>query len=347
MAHPPILCVDDEASNLALIRQILREDYALTFAKNGAEALRAVVKHRPALILLDVDLPDLDGYTIARTLKQDPRTAAIPIIFVTGKDKDADESIGFEAGGVDYITKPYSPSILRARVRTHLSLVSAASLASSHRDAIRMLGMAGHYSDSDTGTHIWRMAAYARALAVAAGWSSEDASLLEQAAPMHDTGKIGIPDAVLKKPGPLDEDEWRVMKRHPQIGYDILSRSGAPLFRLAAEVALYHHEHWDGSGYPSGLAGENIPESARIVAVADVFDALTTQRPYKEAWPLAKVMELFQQQAGSQFEPRLVALFTAILPQILQIQDYWSERDSNEEVQPPPAMQAAARHSDS
>ncbi|MDR6673676.1 HD domain-containing phosphohydrolase [Xanthomonas sp. 1678] len=347
MAHPPILCVDDEASNLALIRQILREDYALTFAKNGAEALRAVVKHRPALILLDVDLPDLDGYTIARTLKQDPRTAAIPIIFVTGKDKDADESIGFEAGGVDYITKPYSPSILRARVRTHLSLVSAASLASSHRDAIRMLGMAGHYSDSDTGTHIWRMAAYARALAVAAGWSSEDASLLEQAAPMHDTGKIGIPDAVLKKPGPLDAEEWRVMKRHPQIGYDILSRSGAPLFRLAAEVALYHHEHWDGSGYPAGLAGERIPESARIVAVADVFDALTTQRPYKEAWPLAKVMELFQQQAGSQFEPRLVALFTAILPQILQIQDYWSERDSGEDVQPRPATQAAARHSDS
>ncbi|UYB53818.1 response regulator [Xanthomonas sp. AM6] len=347
MAHPPILCVDDEASNLALIRQILREDYALAFAKNGAEALRAVVKHRPALILLDVDLPDLDGYTIARTLKQDPRTAAIPIIFVTGKDKDADESIGFEAGGVDYITKPYSPSILRARVRTHLSLVSAASLASSHRDAIRMLGMAGHYSDSDTGTHIWRMAAYARALAVAAGWSSEDANLLEQAAPMHDTGKIGIPDAVLKKPGPLDEDEWRVMKRHPQIGHDILSRSNAPLFRLAAEVALYHHEHWDGSGYPAGLAGEDIPESARIVALADVFDALTTRRPYKEAWPLAQVMELFQQQAGTHFEPRLVALFTAILPQILQIQDYWSEREPGDGMQPRAATQTVARHSDS
>ncbi|MFC3656941.1 response regulator [Xanthomonas hyacinthi] len=346
MVQPPILCVDDEASNLALIRQILRKDYALTFAKNGAEALRAVVKHRPALILLDVDLPDLDGYTIARTLKQDPRTAAIPIIFVTGKDKDADESIGFEAGGVDYITKPYSPSILRARVRTHLSLVSAASLASSHRDAIQMLGMAGHYSDSDTGTHIWRMAAYARALAVAAGWSGEDAKLLEQAAPMHDTGKIGIPDAILKKPGPLDVDEWQVMQRHPQIGYDILSRSSAPLFRLAAEIALYHHEHWDGNGYPAGLAGERIPESARIVALADVFDALTTQRPYKEPWPLAQVMELFQQQAGAQFEPRLATLFAAILPQILQIQDYWSEREPGEDLPYRAGTHVPARHRD-
>ncbi|CTP84019.1 two-component system response regulator protein [Xanthomonas translucens pv. phlei] len=247
---------------------------------------------------------------------------------------------------MDYITKPYSPSILRARVRTHLSLVSAASLASSHRDAIQMLGMAGHYSDSDTGTHIWRMAAYARALAIAAGWSGEDAKLLEQAAPMHDTGKIGIPDAILKKPGPLDADEWTVMKRHPQIGHDILSRSSAPLFRLAAEVALHHHEHWDGSGYPAGLAGERIPESARIVAVADVFDALTTQRPYKDAWPLAKVMELFQQQAGAQFEPRLVGLFTEILPQILQIQHYWSERAPGEDVPQRASTDAAARHSD-
>ena len=122
-----------------------------------------------------------------------------------------------------------------------------------------------------------------RALAIAAGWSGEDANLLEQAAPMHDTGKIGIPDAILKKPGLLDADEWQVMKRHPQIGYDILSRSSAPLFRLAAEIALYHHAHWDGNGYPAGLAGERIPESARIVALADVFDALTTQRPYKDA----------------------------------------------------------------
>ncbi|WP_155617018.1 HD-GYP domain-containing protein, partial [Xanthomonas translucens] len=180
--------------------------------------------------------------------------------------------------------------------------------------------------------HIWRMAAYARALAIAAGWSGEDAKLLEQAAPMHDTGKIGIPDAILQKPGPLDADEWTVMKRHPQIGHDILSRSSAPLFRLAAEVALHHHEHWDGNGYPAGLAGERIPESARILAVADVFDALTTQRPYKDAWPLAKVMELFQQQAGAQFESRLVGLFTEILPQILQIQHYWSEREPGEDV---------------
>ncbi|MBN6148940.1 HD domain-containing protein [Xanthomonas sp. AmX2] len=347
MPHQLILCVDDEPSNLALIRQILREDYALAFATNGHEALRGALKHRPALILLDVDLPDLDGYSVARALKADPRTGSVPIIFVTGKDKATDESIGFDAGGVDYITKPYSPSILRARVRTHLSLVSAASLASSYRDAIHMLGMAGHYSDTDTGGHIWRMASYARALAEAAGWPREDAELLEQAAPMHDTGKIGIPDAVLKKPGPLDADEWQVMRRHPQIGYDILSHSDAPLFKLAAEIALYHHEHWDGNGYPAGLAGEDIPESARIVAVADVFDALTTQRPYKDAWPLAKVMELFQQRAGTQFEPRLVRLFTGILPQILQIQDYWRGPEPGGEVQPRATTRTVAQHSDS
>ncbi|MDQ7759692.1 MULTISPECIES: response regulator [Xanthomonas] len=344
MTQPCILCVDDEPSNLALIRQLLREDYALVFAKNGAEALRGVAKHRPALILLDVDLPDIDGYTLARTLKEDARSAAIPIIFVTGKDKDTDESIGFDAGGVDYITKPYSPSILRARVRTHLSLVSATSLADSHRDAIQMLGMAGHYSDSDTGTHIWRMAAYARALALAAGWSCEDADLLEQAAPMHDTGKIGIPDAVLKKPGPLDADEWQVMKRHPRIGYDILSRSSAPLFRLAAEVSLYHHEHWDGGGYPAGVSGTQIPESARIVALADVFDALTSPRPYKDAWPLEQAMALFRDKAGSQFEPRLVELFEAILPQILQIQAYWNERETEDDPPPRGKAQAALGH---
>ncbi|WP_045727864.1 HD domain-containing phosphohydrolase [Xanthomonas sp. GPE 39] len=336
MFKPTLLCVDDEASNLALIRQILREDYTLVFAKNGAEALRGVAKHHPALILLDVELPDMDGYSIARTLKQEPRSASIPIIFVSAKDNETDESIGFEAGGVDYITKPFSPSILRARVRTHLSLVSDASLANSHRDAIKMLGMAGHYSDADTGNHIWRMAGYARALALAAGWSREDAELLEQAAPMHDTGKIGIPDAVLKKPGPLDPAEWEVMKQHPQIGYDILSRSKAPLFRLAAEVALCHHEHWNGSGYPAGLSGERIPESARIVALADVFDALTSHRAYKQPWSLDKVMALFQERSGNQFEPRLVELFGTILPQILQIQAYWNEHKPDTPSAPHP-----------
>lgn len=326
MPNRPILCVDDEPNNLALIRQVLQDEYRLVFARNGVEALQAAAKHLPSLILLDVDMPDIDGYTVATTLKADPKTEHTPIIFVTSLDKEVDEREGFASGGVDYIAKPVSPYILRARVRTHLSLVRASALNRSYRDAIQMLGMAGHYNDTDTGTHIWRMAAYARALAVAVGWDQERAALLEQAAPMHDTGKIGIPDAILKKPAKLDEDEWKIMKTHPRIGYEILSKSEAPLFKLAAEVSLYHHERWDGGGYPNGLAREDIPESARIVAVADVFDALTTRRPYKEPWPLDRAMEALEAAAGSHLDARLVSAFRSILPNILAIKEYWDEQ---------------------
>lgn len=328
MPHRPILCVDDEPNNLALIRQILQDEYRLVFARNGTEALQAAAKHDPALILLDVEMPDIDGYTVAAALKAEPRTEPTPIIFVTSLDKEVDERAGFSSGGVDYIAKPVSPYILRARVRTHLSLVRASALNRSYRDAIQMLGVAGHYNDSDTGTHIWRMAAYARALAEAVGWDRERAELLEQAAPMHDTGKIGIPDAILKKPGKLDEEEWKVMKTHPRIGYEILSQSEAPLFKLAAEVSLYHHERWDGSGYPTGLAGETIPESARIVAVADVFDALTTKRPYKEPWPVERALETLDASAGTHLDARMVSAFQGILPRILTLKQHWDQQES-------------------
>ena len=231
------------------------------FARNGAEALVAAAKHRPALILLDVEMPDMDGYDVCRRLKRDRLTEAIPVIFVTSRSDEPDEAAGFDAGGVDYITKPVSAPIVRARVRTHLSLVRAEALESSYRAAIYMLGEAAHYKDTDTGLHIWRMAAYSRALAEALGWDAERCSLIELAAAMHDTGKIGIPDAILTKPGKLNAEEWEIMKTHSRIGHDILAKGDAPLFRLAAEIALSHHERWDGSGYPMGLAGEAIPES--------------------------------------------------------------------------------------
>lgn len=191
-----------------------------------------------------------------------------------------------------------------------------------------MLGVAGHYNDSDTGAHIWRMAAYARVLAEAVGWDTDRARLLEQAAPMHDTGKIGIPDEILKKPGKLNPREWTTMKRHTEIGFEILSRSRAPLFQLAAEVALNHHERWDGSGYPRGLSGSEIPESARIVAVADVFDALATRRPYKDPWPLDVVISKITEDSGSHFEPRLVDAFLASMPRILQVKTHWDQRET-------------------
>lgn len=322
--NSPILIVDDEPANLALLRQILAPDHALVFARSGAEALAAAAKHHPALILLDIEMPDMDGYMTCRQLKANPQTESIPVIFVTSLADSGDETAGFEAGAVDYIVKPVSPPVVRARVRTHLSLVSTKQLAQSYNDAIYMLGEASEFKDTDTGTHIWRMAAYGSALATAAGWDAQACQQLEMAAPMHDIGKLGIPDAILHKPGKLDAAEWAVMQTHSEVGYQILSKSSAPLLQMAATIARHHHERWDGSGYPCALAGDEIPEMARIVAIADVFDALTTKRPYKDAWPLERVIDTLQADAGSHFEPRLVALFIGILPKILAIRDEWS-----------------------
>lgn len=327
MRNSPILIVDDEPRNLAALEQILSDDYPLVFARNGAEAITAALKHAPILILLDIEMPDMNGYTVCRQLKADPRTENIPVIFVSGLAEVGDEATGFEVGAVDYIIKPVSPVIVSARVRTQLSLVRVTELEASYRAAIDMLGEAGHYNDTDTGVHIWRMAAYSRLLARAVGWDDKQAALLEMAAPMHDTGKIGIPHSILKKPGKLDAQEWVVMKTHSKIGHDILSRSRAQIFQMAADIALRHHERWDGSGYPDGLAGEAIPESARIVALADVFDALTMKRPYKEAWPIEQVIATMTESSGSHFEPRLVEVFISILPQILDVQATWASRE--------------------
>ncbi len=319
----PILIVDDEPQNLAALEQILSDTYLLVFARNGAEALTAVHKHAPSLILLDIEMPGMDGYAVCRQLKANVGTEDIPVIFVSGLSTVGDEATGFDVGAVDYIVKPVSPPIVRARVRTHLSLVRASHLEQSHNDAIHMLGEAGHFNDNDTGVHIWRMAAYAGALAQASGLPIEVCKQIELAAPMHDTGKIGISNAILKKPGKLDAAEWVEMKTHPRIGHDILAKSHAPLFVMAAEIALRHHERWDGSGYPDGLAGTAIPESARIVTMADVFDALAMKRPYKEPWPIDRVMATLHESSGSHFEPRLVQIFEAILPRILEIKATW------------------------
>ena len=332
MNHAPILIVDDEPQNLTIMRRILSSEYALVFARNGLDALAAVRKHQPALILLDIQMPDLDGYSVCRLLKADPKTENIPIIFVTGLSEAGNEAAGFAAGAEDYITKPISPAVLQARVKIHLSLVRASRLEQSYRSAIFMLGTAGHYNDTDTGVHIWRMAAYARELAAAAGWSPEDCRYLELAAPMHDTGKMGIPSSILRKPGPLNAEEWAMMKTHPRIGYDILSKGDGPVFKMAAEIALHHHEKWDGSGYPQGLAGEAIPESARIVTLADVFDALTMKRPYKEAWSIERAMANLEHSKNTHFEARLVELFTQILPKIIDIKDHWDAQEHHQKI---------------
>jgi len=325
MKATTILIVDDEPSNLAIMRDALQSQYHLVFARNGAETQAAVLKHRPAMVLLDIGLPDTDGVALCRRIKELDATHDMQVIFVTGYRDQGREAAGFEAGCSDYLIKPVSPPLVRARVAAHLSRVQATALEESYRDAILMLGHAGHYNDTDTGAHIWRMAAYARELALAYGWEEDDARQLELAAPMHDTGKLGVPQMILRKEGPLSASEWEVMRTHPAIGHAILSKSQAPVFQLAAEVSLRHHEKWDGSGYPDGLAGTEIPESARIVALADVFDALSMRRSYKEPWTVERISAHIDANSGTQFEPKLVAVFHEILPRLLEIRAQWEE----------------------
>ena len=319
----PILVVDDEPVNLALMQSILSPDYALVFAANGNDALAAARKHKPAMVLLDVQLPDISGYEVCRQLLADPATNDAVVIFVTSMSAPAEEEYGFTLGAVDYIVKPISPSIVRARVKTHLSMVRLDRLEQSYREAISMLGEVAHFNDENTGVHIWRMASYSAALARAAGQTEAYCQQMELAASMHDTGKVGIPHKILKKPGRLDADEWAIMQTHSQLGYDILARGSSGMFEMAATIALSHHEQWDGSGYPQGLAGEQIPLEARIVAIADVFDALTMKRPYKEPWPMEQAIDYIRQSSGQHFDPTLVEAFLGIIPTIAALRTYW------------------------
>lgn len=325
--RPQLLVVDDEPANLQVLRHILQEDYRLLFAKDGAKALELAAREKPELILLDVMMPGMTGYQVCAQLKATPATSAIPVIFVTALADVEDEAQGFAVGAVDYITKPVSPAIVKARVRTHLSLVRVEELRETRLQIVQRLGLAAEYKDNETGLHVIRMSHYSRVLALAAGFSEAQAEELLNAAPMHDVGKIGIPDAVLRKPGKLDGEEWEVMKQHAQIGADIIGEHPSGLLCMAREIALNHHEKWDGSGYPRGISGAEIPVEARIIAIADVFDALTSERPYKKAWPVEEAMQLLREQSGRHFDPELVELFLGQLPAILEIKERWAERD--------------------
>jgi putative two-component system response regulator len=322
---PLILAVDDEASNLQLLRQILQDEYRLLFAKDGARALELARQEAPELVLLDVMMPGMTGYEVCQQLKADPATADIPVIFVTALSDACDEVVGFEAGAVDYITKPVSPPIVRARVRTHLSLVRIDELKRTRLEIVQRLGLAAEYKDNETGLHVIRMSHYARILGLATGMSEAEADDLLHAAPMHDVGKIGIPDRILRKPGPLDADEWKIMQSHATIGGDIIGQHASGMLAVAHHVAMTHHEKWDGSGYPNGLSGTQIPLVGRIVAIADVFDALTSARPYKAEWPVEKALQYLDQQRGHHFDPDLVELFMTQMPAVLAIKQRWAE----------------------
>jgi len=326
ITRPLILAVDDEASNLQLLRQILQDHYRLLFAKDGARALELAVKERPDLVLLDVMMPGMSGYEVCAALKANPMTAPIPVVFVTALTDTADELEGFEAGAVDYITKPISPPLVRARVRTHLSLVRTEELKASRLAIVQRLGLAAEYKDNETGLHVIRMSHFARILGLAAGMTEEEADDLLHAAPMHDVGKIGIPDRILQKAGPLDPDEWKIMQSHATIGAEIIGQHEGGMLKLAHDIAITHHEKYDGSGYPNKLTGERIPLAGRIVAIADVFDALTSVRPYKRAWSEEEAVDYLVQQRGKHFDPALVDLFVAQLPAIRTVRLRWAEK---------------------
>ena len=323
--RPSILLVDDEPANLHVLKHILQDDYRLLFARDGERALELASNERPHLILLDVMMPGTTGHEVCVRLKAEPQTEAIPVIFVTALSNPEDEALGFELGAVDYISKPVSAPIVRARVRTHLSLVRADVLRQTRLNIVQALGMAAEYKDNETGLHVIRMSHFSRIIALEAGFSAEDAEELLHAAPMHDVGKIGIPDAILQKPGKLDADEWAIMQQHPDIGARIIGEHDASMLQMARRIALGHHEKWDGSGYPAGLAGTDIPVEARIIAIADVFDALTSVRPYKRAWSVDEAVALIREQSGKHFDPHLVNCFLARLDEIIEVRDRWAE----------------------
>jgi len=333
-----ILIVDDAPENIDILRGLLKDDYKIKVAINGAKALK-IAQSTPDLdlILLDVMMPEMDGYEVCRQLKNQLSTTAIPVIFVTAKGEVDDETLGFDLGAVDYITKPISPPIVKKRIQIHLALHNekrlletevrkrTQELEASRKEIIACLGKAAEYKDNDTGMHVERMSNYAKVLGLAAGMSEEEACALKETAPMHDIGKIGLPDYILQKPAKLNEDEIKKMREHPQIGVDILGGQTCLLLNMARSIAISHHEKWDGSGYPYGLKGEDIPLYGRIAAIADVFDALTTKRPYKEAWPVEKAVQLLKDESGKHFDPQLIKIFIDVLPQILEVKEQFQE----------------------
>jgi len=334
-----ILIVDDTLANLQLLAGILKEaGYKVRPALSGKQALEAIKNQPPDLILLDIKMPDMDGYEVCRTLKSQPETKAIPIIFISALTDIEDKLKAFQAGGLDYISKPFQFEEVKARVWTHLQLKSyqnemeekvmagvrnvqllTEEVIDTQREIIFTMGEICETRSHETGSHIKRVAEYCYLLAHLAG--SDDAWQIKQASPMHDIGKVAIPDAVLHKPGKLNESEWKVMRSHAELGYKMLSVSRRPLLQMAATIAHEHHEKWDGSGYPRGLKGTEISFAGRVTAIADVFDALNHKRCYKDAWTLEQVWAFLREQRGKHFDPELIDLFFEFQADFLKINE--------------------------
>lgn len=343
-----ILVVDDNPENIFFLGEILKKDYNVRAVTNGKEALQIVWdKNPPALVLLDVVMPEMDGFEVCKMMKGRASSKNIPVIFVTALDESLDETRGFDVGGADYITKPFQPSTVLARAKTHLALYdqnraleekvvertqSLAQRTQALNDTqdvtIYALATLAEYRDNETGAHILRTQRYVKALATylmnqekfQSKLTPEIIEILYKSAPMHDIGKVGVPDSILLKPGKLTHDEFEEMKKHTIYGLEVITKSEEILgvdpktsfLRFAREIAYTHQEKWDGSGYPTGLKGENIPLSGRIMAVADVYDALISKRVYKPPVSHDGTVRIIEKGSGSHFDPDLVDAFMEV-----------------------------------
>jgi len=354
-----VLVVDDTPANLSLLAGLLNKTYRVQLANSGIKALELAVRQPPDLIVLDVMMPEMDGYETCRRLKADERTRHVPILFLTALTRPEDEARGFEVGGADFIHKPFNPVTVKARVATHLQVKAwqdmlrdrnawlQGELESRLREVDRlrdatfyvMISFA-EFRDEDTGNHVKRTQEYVRTLAT---WLANrpgsgvqlDADEIDQiarSAPLHDIGKVAIPDGILLKPGKLTAEEFTVMKTHAMQGWEMLRRAAermggesGPMLRYAMQIARYHHEKWDGSGYPEGLQGLDIPLPARLMAVADVYDALISRRPYKDPMPHDKALLLLVEGSGRHFDPAIVEALMATHEQLAQIAQDWQD----------------------
>ncbi|MBC8459302.1 MAG: two-component system response regulator [Deltaproteobacteria bacterium] len=352
-----VLVVDDEEKNLRLMEALLLPmGYEVIMANNGEEALEKVQEIPPDVILLDIMMPKMDGFEVARRLKEEEDTSIIPIVMVTALREVDDRVKALEVGADDFLSKPVDKTELKARVQSLLKVKAyndhmrdyqkelEAEVAKRTKqlrrafekikmaslDTIYRLSRAAEYKDEDTGAHILRMSHYSAAVARQMGLNQKTVESILYSAPMHDVGKIGAPDRILLKPGKLDADEWKIMKQHATIGGKILAGSDAGFIKLAEVIALTHHEKWDGSGYPRGLKGSKIPLAGCVTAIADVFDALTSKRPYKEAFSLEKSYGIIREGRGNHFDPDVVDAFFSVKDEILAIKDKY--RDEHESL---------------
>lgn len=355
-ASSDILVVDDDPGVQRMLRRILeRSGYNVLLASGGQEAFDKIDSNLPDLIMLDLSMPMLDGFEVSSHLKNNPETCDIPIILITGLDSSHNHVKAMDLGVNDFLSKTAKPEEILARIRSHLKIKHLNDQLSEYRaslekmvalrteqlkdaslEVIWRLTAASEYRDNETGAHIKRMSHYSAVIAQKMGLAQKTIETLLYAAPMHDIGKIGIPDAILLKPGKLDAKEWDIMKKHTTIGGNILKGSKIGFVRMGAKIAMTHHEKWDGSGYPQGLKGRKIPLVGRIVALADVFDALTSKRSYKEALSVEESHRIISEGQGSHFDPKVVDAFFSSQATILQIKDQCQGK--GDEIQWPTAV---------